>query len=232
MTPRFASPSILAVDDEPTVLQALTALLERHEYRVRTASSGPLALETFAALRPDAVLLDLAMPGMEGLEVCRRVRASSQVPILILSARADEQHKIRALDAGADDYITKPFSTGELLARLRAALRREQARRDDQPVLQCGGLTVDLVARRVSVEDREVHLTPTEYELLRVFATNQDRVLTHRFLLTSVLGSGYEDAIDNLRTFIATLRRKVERDPSRPRRIVTEPGIGYRFLPA
>jgi two-component system KDP operon response regulator KdpE len=152
------------------------------------------------------------------------------VPILILSARTEEHHKVRALDAGADDYITKPFSTPELLARLRAALRREQARRDDQPILEAGELRINLVARRVTLEDREVHLTPTEYELLRVLAINQDRVLTHRFLLTAVLGEGYASALENLRTFIATLRRKVETDSSRPRRIITEPGIGYRFV--
>jgi two-component system KDP operon response regulator KdpE len=225
-------PSVLAVDDEPHVLQALSALLESRNYRVRTAPSGALALELLATERPDAVLLDLAMPGMDGTEVCRRVRAWSQVPILILSARTDEQHKVRALDAGADDYITKPFSTPELLARLRAALRREQARRDDHAIFQAGELSLDVVARRVTLSERELHLTPTEYELLRVLFANQDRVLTHRFLLAAVLGPGYEDAVDNLRTFIATLRRKIEPDAARPRLIVTEPGIGYRFLAA
>jgi two-component system KDP operon response regulator KdpE len=230
MTRGATGPTILAVDDEPHVLQALKMVLESREYRVHTAPSGTIALETFSAERPDAMLLDLSMPGMDGAEVCRRIRAWSHVPILILSARAEEHHKVRALDAGADDYITKPFSTPELLARLRAALRREQARRDDQPVLEAGELRIDLVARRVTLEGREVHLTPTEYELLRVLATNQDRVLTHRFLLTAVLGEGYASALENLRTFIATLRRKVETDSSRPRRIITEPGIGYRFV--
>jgi two-component system KDP operon response regulator KdpE len=230
MTRGTTGPTILAVDDEPHVLQALKMVLESREYRVHTAASGAIALETFAAERPDALLLDLSMPGMDGAEVCRRIRAWSHVPILILSARTEEHHKVRALDAGADDYITKPFSTPELLARLRAALRREQARRDDHPVLEAGELRIDLVARRVMLEGREVHLTPTEYQLLRVLATNQDRVLTHRFLLTAVLGEEYASALENLRTFIATLRRKVETDSSRPRRIITEPGIGYRFI--
>ena len=132
---------------------------------------------------------------------------------------------------GADDYITKPFGTEELLARIRAALRRDQARRDEEPIIHAGGLLIDLSARRVTVDEREVHLTPTEYELLRVLATNPDRVLTHGFLLRAALGSGYEDALDNLRTFIAQLRRKLEREPSRPRWIMTEPAVGYRFRP-
>jgi two-component system KDP operon response regulator KdpE len=230
MTRGSTGPTILVVDDEPHVLQALKMVLESREYRVATAPGGAVALQMVAAERPDALLLDLAMPGMDGAEVCRRIRMWSHVPILMLSARTEEHHKVRALDAGADDYITKPFSTPELLARLRAALRREQARRDEDPVLEAGELRIDLVARRVTLEDREVHLTPTEYELLRVLATNQDRVLTHRFLLTAVLGESYASALENLRTFIATLRRKVETDSSRPRRIITEPGIGYRFI--
>jgi two-component system KDP operon response regulator KdpE len=177
------------------------------------------------------VLLDLALPGMDGVEVCRRLRDWSRVPILVLSARVHEHQKVQALDAGADDYITKPFGTEELLARIRAALRRDQARRDDQPVITSGGLVIDMLARRVSVDGHEVHLTPTEYELLRVLATNPDRVLTHGYLLRTALGAGYEDALDNLRTFIAQLRRKLEREPNRPRWILTEPAVGYRFRP-
>jgi two-component system KDP operon response regulator KdpE len=149
----------------------------------------------------------------------------------VLSARVHEHQKVQALDAGADDYITKPFGTEELLARIRAALRRDQARRDDEPVISAGGLVIDMLARRVSVDGREVHLTPTEYELLRVLATNPDRVLTHGYLLRTALGAGYEDALDNLRTFIAQLRRKLEREPNRPRWILTEPAVGYRFRP-
>jgi two-component system KDP operon response regulator KdpE len=189
------------------------------------------AIDAVVSERPDVVLLDLAMPGIDGVEVCRRVRGWSRVPILVLSVRDQESQKVRALDAGADDYISKPFGTAELLARIRAALRREQARRAEDPVLFCNGLTINLVARRILVDDVEVHLTPTEYELLRVFATNPDRVLTHAYLLRMALGPEYEDALDNLRTFVRQLRRKLERNPSRPRWIVTEPGVGYRFRP-
>ncbi|HEX8968204.1 MAG TPA: response regulator transcription factor [Chloroflexota bacterium] len=224
-------PSVLMVDDDPHVLRSLRAALESHGYRVRSAPDGATALEACAAERPDVVLLDLALPGMDGVEVCRRLRDWSQVPILVVSARVHESQKVQALDAGADDYITKPFGTEELLARIRAALRRDQARRDEEPLIRSGGLTIDLAARRVVVDEREIHLTPTEYELLRVLATNPDRVLTHRHLLRTALGSGYEDALDNLRTFIAQLRRKLEREPSRPRWILTEPAVGYRFRP-
>jgi two-component system, OmpR family, KDP operon response regulator KdpE len=226
-----AAPNVLMVDDDPHVLRSLRAALESHGYRVRSAVSGPTALEACAAERPDVVLLDLALPGLDGVDVCRRLRNWSRVPILVISARVHESQKVQALDAGADDYITKPFGTEELLARIRAALRRDQARRDEEPVIQAGDMVIDLVARRVTVEGREVHLTPTEYELLRVLATNPDRVLTHTYLLRTALGSGYEDALDNLRTFIAQLRRKLEREPSRPRWIVTEPAVGYRFKP-
>jgi two-component system KDP operon response regulator KdpE len=213
------------------VLRSLRAALESHGYEVHAAPSGALALEACATERPDVVLLDLAMPGLDGVEVCRRLRSWSQIPILVLSARVQEAEKVRALDAGADDYVTKPFGTQELLARIRAALRREQARRDEEPVIRAGRLTIDLLARRVEVDGHEIHLTPTEYELLRVLASNPDRVLTHGHLLRTALGPGYEDALENLRTFIAQLRRKIEPQPSRPRWIVTEPGVGYRFRP-
>jgi two-component system, OmpR family, KDP operon response regulator KdpE len=224
-------PNILVVDDDPNVLRSLRAALESHGYRVRSATNGPTALEACAAERPDVVLLDLGLPGLDGVDVCRRLRSWSRVPILVLSARVHEAQKVQALDAGADDYVTKPFGTEELLARIRAALRRDQALLDEEPVIRAGGLVVDLLARRVTVDDKEVHLTPTEFELLRVLATNPDRVLTHGYLLRTALGSGYEDALDNLRTFIAQLRRKLEREPSRPRWIVTEPAVGYRFKP-
>ncbi len=229
MTRNTGQPSILAIDDEPQLLAALGTILEGRGYRLRTARNGAMALDAVADERPDVVLLDLAMPGIDGLEVCRRLRAFSRVPILVLSALSDEARKVKALDAGADDYVTKPFGVDELLARIRAALRRAQAQRDDEPVLSVGGIELDQVARRVVVDGQEVHLTPTQYELLRVFINNPDRVLTQRTLLVMTFGPAYEDAIDNLRTFVTQLRRKVERDPSRPRRIVTEPGIGYRF---
>jgi two-component system KDP operon response regulator KdpE len=222
---------VLVVDDEPHVVEGLRALLESRGYAVRAAPDGAAALDAVSAARPDVVLLDLAMRGLDGVEVCRRLRAWSQVPIVVLSARTEERQKVLALDAGADDYVTKPFGAEELLARVRAALRRERARRVDAPILRFDGLTIDQPARRVTVGGAEVHLTRTEYDLLRALASQPDRVLTHRHLLTTVMGPGYEDALDNLRTFVAQLRRKVEPDPSRPRRIVTEPGVGYRFLP-
>jgi two-component system KDP operon response regulator KdpE len=229
VTRNTGQPSILAIDDEPQLLAALATILEGRGYRLRTARNGAMGLDAVANERPDVVLLDLAMPGVDGLEVCRRLREFSRVPILVLSALSDESRKVKALDAGADDYITKPFGVEELLARIRAALRRGQAQHDDEAVLSVGGITLDQIARRVVVDDQEVHLTPTQYELLRVFISNPDRVLTQRTLLVLTFGPAYEDAIDNLRTFITQLRRKVERDPSRPQRIVTEPGLGYRF---
>jgi len=211
------------------VLEALTNILETRGYRVRTAPNGAMALDAVAAERPDILLLDLAMPGVNGVEVCRRLRAFSHVPILVLSALGDEDQKVKALDAGADDYITKPFGVEELLARIRAALRRADAQRDDEAVIRVGGMELDQIARRVFVDGVEVHLTPTQYELLRVFMSNPDRLLTQRTLLVLTLGPPYEDAVDNLRTFVNQLRRKIERDPVRPQRIVTEPGLGYRF---
>jgi two-component system, OmpR family, KDP operon response regulator KdpE len=227
--PADSPPNILIVNDDEHVLGSLRAALESHGYRVLSATNATSALDACAAERPDVVLLDLALPGIDGIEVCRRLRHWSRVPILVISATVDESRKVQALDAGADDYITKPFGTEELLARIRATLRREQARADEEPVICSRGLVIDLIARRVLIDDREIHLTPTEYELLRVLATNPDRVLTHHYLLRTVLGSGYEDALDNLRTFIAQLRRKLEREPSRPTWILTEPAVGYRF---
>jgi two-component system KDP operon response regulator KdpE len=228
--PRQGTRNILVVDDEHVVLEALSAILAGHGYRVRTAPNGTMALEAIASERPDLVLLDLAMPGLSGVEVCRRIRRGyGDVPILVLSALADEGQKVSALDAGADDYVTKPFGADELLARIRAALRRARVQQTHDSVIHSGAIEIDQVAHTVLVEGEEVHLTPTEYELLRVFATNPDRLLTHRALMVSVMGPAYEDAIDNLRTFIGTLRRKVERDPNRPQRIVSEPGLGYRF---
>jgi len=229
VTRNTGQPSILAIDDEPQLLAALATILEGRGYRLRTARNGAMGLDAVAVERPDVVLLDLAMPGVDGLEVCRRLRAVSRVPILVLSALSDEARKVKALDAGADDYVTKPFGVEELLARIRAALRRAQAQRDDEAVLCIGGIELDQIARRVVVDGQEVHLTPTQYELLRVFINNPDRVLTQRTLLVLTFGPAYEDAVDNLRTFITQLRRKIERDPSRPQRIVTEPGLGYRF---
>jgi two-component system KDP operon response regulator KdpE len=229
VTRSHAQHGILAVDDEPHVLEALATILEARGYRVRTASTGAEALRAITTERPDLVLLDLAMPDIDGVDVCRRVRTFSRVPILVLSALADEPRKVKALDAGADDYVTKPFGVEELLARVRAAVRRGETQRDDAAVLRISGLEIDQIARTVRVDGAEVHLTPTQYELLRFLANNPDRVLTQRVILVSVFGPTYDDAVDNLRTFIAQLRSKIERDPARPQRIVTEPGLGYRL---
>ena len=229
LTRSHAQPRILAVDDEPHVLEALSTILEARGYEVRCVPNGAMALDEIAAERPDVVLLDLAMQRMDGIEVCRRIRSYSRVPILVLSALSDEPRKVRALDAGADDYVTKPFGVEELLARVRAAIRRGQTQRDDEAVLDVSGIRIDQLAHRVYVDGSEVHLTPTQYELLRFLASNPDRLLTQRAILVGVFGPAYEDAVDNLRTFVGQLRRKVERDPARPQRIVTEPGLGYRF---
>jgi two-component system KDP operon response regulator KdpE len=229
--PSPSPPTILVVDDDVHILFAVRVALESQGYRVRGAQSGPVALDEAVARPPAVVVLDLALPGMDGVEVCRRLRAWSQVPIIVLSARADEGDKVQALDAGADDYLTKPFGNQELFARIRAALRRGQARPDGSPVVRGGDVAVDLATRRVTVRGDEVHLTPTEYALLHELAANADRVLTHGHLLRAVFGPGYEDAAANLRVFVAQVRRKIEPDPARPRVLVTEPGIGYRFRP-
>jgi two-component system KDP operon response regulator KdpE len=227
-----AAEDILVVDDEPRVLEALSTVLDARGYLVRTAQDGPTALESFAAEHPAVVLLDVMLPGMDGVEVCRRLRATSQVQILVLSALGDERHKIEALDAGADDYVTKPFCVDELLARVRSAFRRAAAQRVHTPVISAGGISIDQLSRRVFVDGRNVRLTTTEYELLRVLAGNPDRVLTHRQLLSAALGPMYAESLEYLRTYINQLRGKIEREPRRPQRIITEPGIGYRYRSA
>ena len=223
--------TVLVVEDDASLRRALRTSLRARGLDVLEDVTGEEAVVSVADGGPDVVLLDLGLPGIDGIDVLRRIRSFSTVPVVVLTARDRQSDKVSALDAGADDYVTKPFGTEELLARIRAALRRDQARIEEQPTIRSGGLVIDLSARRVTVDGREIHLTPTEYELLRVMATNPDRVLTHGYLLRNALGSGYEDALDNLRTFIAQLRRKLEREPSRPRWIVTEPAVGYRFRP-
>jgi two-component system KDP operon response regulator KdpE len=178
---------------------------------------------------PDAAILDLILPDGNGVDICRSIREWSEMPIIELSAVGDEAEKVRALEAGADDYVTKPFSTGELIARLRAALRRAGHGRPDEPVLRAEGLELDLAAHRVTVNGDEVHLTPTEYELLRVLMQSRGRLLTHRALLGQVWGPAYEDDTQVLRVHVANLRRKIEADPGSPRHVLTDPGIGYRF---
>ena len=203
-------------------------VLEGEGYDVIEAEDASSALRAAAADRPDLIILDLGLPDGDGIEVIQRVREWSAVPILVLSVRDQEREKVRALDAGADDYLTKPFGTAELLARMRAALRRAAGSKDE-PVVVVGDLVVDLARRRVTVSGREVHLTATEYALLKTLALNAGKVLTHGQLLRAVWGPGYEDAVHLLRVNMSNLRRKIEPDPVKPRYLVTEPGVGYRL---
>jgi two-component system KDP operon response regulator KdpE len=221
---------VLVIDDEPQIRRALRAGLERNGYAVLLAANGEEGLDQAALNPPDLVILDLAMPGLDGFEVCRQLREWSKAPILVLSVREGEQEKIRALDLGADDYLTKPFGLGELLARIRAVLRRAGAADEPEaPSLTFAELRLDFARRRVTLEGQEIHLTPIEYELLRHLALNAGRVLTHRQLLTRVWDAEYAEDTHTLRVHVANLRNKIEPDPARPRFIVTEPRIGYRF---
>jgi two-component system KDP operon response regulator KdpE len=202
-------------------------------YEVRVAADGESALDTFNDWHPDLVVTDLSMPNMDGLELCRRLRLISQVPIIVLSVRGEEKTKVEALDAGADDYVTKPFGIEELLARVRAALRRAPSAFEDAAptVLETGDFRVDPETRGVTVRGKDIHLTPKEFELLAHLVRNAGKVLTHRKLLTAIWGGNYAEQTEYLRVFIGQLRKKVEPDPAAPRYILTEPWIGYRFDP-
>ncbi|MFL6467214.1 MAG: response regulator transcription factor [Pyrinomonadaceae bacterium] len=221
---------ILAVDDEPQILRVLRQILNAHGYAVRTAQDGSSALEIFEEWAPDLVLTDLQMPEMDGLRLCKEVRAVSKVPIVILSVRSDEEKIVEALDAGADDYITKPFGTNELLARLRSAFRRAPGKETN--TIDTGPFQVDVSAHLAKLDDVQIHLTPKEFDLLVCFLRNPDRVLTHSFLLQKVWGSYYADQSDALRVLVGSLRKKIETDPSNPQFIQTEPWVGYRFMAA
>ena len=218
---------VLVVDDEPAIRRFLRVSLTAHEYTVFESTCGQEALADVIAHRPDLMILDLGLPDMEGLEVTRRLREWTPLPIIILSVRGQEADKIAALDAGADDYLTKPFGTGELLARMRVVLRRA-TQTTSKPVFTNGDLAVDLARRAVSLAGRETQLTPTEYDLLRVLVTHAGKVLTHHQLLREVWGVGYEQETHMLRVNISNLRRKIEPDSTRPRYVLTEPGVGYR----
>lgn len=221
---------VLVVDDEPQVLRLLRTALGERGYDVTTAAGGAEALAAFSRRAPDVVILDLVMPDLSGLDVCRQLRAFSQTPIIVLSARGEEHDKVLALDLGADDYLTKPFGMEELLARVRVALRHSASGRSgNDAVFRSGGLRIDFEARRVFRDEEEVRLTPTEYELLKFLVQHADRALTHGMILRAVWGPQYVNESQYLRVYIPQLRRKVERDPMRPRLIVTEPGVGYRF---
>ena len=219
---------VLVVDDEPAIQRFLNTVLTAEGYSVFAAASGAEALKAVLGQRPDLIILDLGLPDMDGSEVTRRVREWASVPIIILSVRGQETDKIEALDAGADDYLTKPFGAGELLARMRVVLRRT-APPGTEPVFLSGELSVDVARRLVTVGGKEVQLTPTEYDILRTLATSAGKVLTHRQILRQVWGVGYEQEAHMLRVNVSNLRRKLEPDPSRPTYILTEPGVGYRL---
>jgi two-component system, OmpR family, KDP operon response regulator KdpE len=219
---------VLIVDDEPQILRALRVVLREAGFEVLPAETAQEALDVAALQRPDAAIVDLVLPDRDGVEVCRSLREWSRMPILVLSAMGEEDDKVRALQAGADDYVTKPFAPRELVARLQAALRRAAPEPDD-PVLHADGLELDLAGHRLLRDGAEVHLTPTEFELLSVLMRNRGRLLTHSALLTEVWGPAYRDDVLTLRTHIANLRRKIEAGAASPRYVRTEPGVGYRF---
>jgi two-component system KDP operon response regulator KdpE len=221
-------PRILVCDDEPQILRGLKVLLRDGGYDVDAAETAEEALDHAAVRPPDAAIIDLVLPDGTGIDVCRRLREWSQMPILVLSAVGEEDAKVKALEAGADDYVTKPFGPRELLARLAAALRRA-AGGPDEPVLRSEGLEIDLAGRNVRREGEEVHLTPIEFDVLRVLVRNRGRLMTHRMLITEVWGPAAVEDTQALRTHIANLRRKIEPPGERPRYIRTDPGVGYRF---
>ncbi len=220
---------MLVVDDEPQIRRSLQVNLERSGYAVETVESGEDALSSFRNRRPDVVILDLIMPGMGGVEVVRRIRESSTVPIIVLSAMGEVARKVEALELGADDYMTKPFGMDELLARIHSLLRRAAGAHGPQPVFIAGDLCVNFDRREVTLDQKPVKLTPTEYDLLKYMIEHAGKVLTHRMLLQEVWGQAYVDQAQYLRVFIGQLRKKLEKDPTRPRFILTDPGVGYRF---
>jgi two-component system, OmpR family, KDP operon response regulator KdpE len=224
--------NILVVDDEAQISRVLKTTLSAQGYGIRTASDGAQALHEMQNWVPDLIITDLRMPNMDGLELCRKVRSQSRIPIIVLSVKGEETIKIEALDAGADDYVTKPFSVNELLARVRAALRRKSAaEKPEQPVIEAGDFHIDVARRRVHVREEEVHLTPKEFDLLVYLALHPEKVITHRALLSAVWGPSSLQQPEYLRVCIGHLRKKLEVNESAPRYILTEPWIGYRFEP-
>ena len=223
-----AGQRVLVVDDENSIRRYLRAALSAQGFTVYEAANGEEAVNAVLNNRPDIIILDLGLPDFDGIEVTRRLREWSKTPIIILSVREAENDKIAALDAGADDYLTKPFGTGELMARMRVAMRR-LANKSDEPVLQVDDLKMDLSRRLVTVSEKEIFLTPTEYDILRLLMQNAGKVLTHHHLLRQVWGTAYESEMHLLRVNISNLRRKIETDPARPHYLVTESGVGYRL---
>jgi two-component system, OmpR family, KDP operon response regulator KdpE len=222
---------ILVVDDEPQITRVLRTSLSSQGYDIRVANDGETALEIMKDWTPDLVITDLAMPNMDGLELCRKLRPSTQVPIIVLSVRGEERTKVQALDVGADDYVTKPFGIEELLARVRANLRRTRATEEVAPLIEMGDFRIDLPAHKVTVGRREIHLTPKEFELLVYLARHAGKVVTHRALLSAIWGGQSTEQVEYLRVFVGQLRKKLEPEASSPRYIVTEPWVGYRFEP-
>jgi len=219
---------ILVIDDEVEIRRLLKIGLTAHGYDFVEAANGRDGLVQAATVRPDIVILDMGLPDMEGLEVVSQIRDWSQIPIIILSVRGQEHDKVKALDLGADDYLTKPFSMSELMARIRVALRH-LGNLKDEPVIQAGELWVDLSKRLVRVTGTEIHLTPTEYDLLKILVSNAGKVVTHRHILSSLWGNDSQDYSQYLRIYISHLRKKIEQDPNQPKFILTEPGVGYRL---
>ena len=226
------SQKVLVVDDEPQITRVLRHSLSAHHYDVRTAADGLSALDTFGDWHPDLIITDLQMPEMDGIEFCREIRKVSTVPIIVLSVRGEEETKVKALDAGADDYVTKPFGIEELLARVRAALRRTpDSQADEQGRLDDGDFSIDPATLEVSVGGTSIHLTPKEFDLLVFVFQNRGKVITHRAILGAIWGGNSTEQTEYLRVFVGQLRKKIEIDPSKPRYIVTEPWVGYRFNP-
>jgi len=221
---------ILAVDDEPQILRALRTSLAARGHEVLTAPNGETALDTLTSNEVDLVILDLGLPGIDGVEVIRRLRTWSAVPVVVLSVRDAQADKVAALDAGADDYVTKPFGMDELQARMRAVLRRTSAGEGERPVVRVGDLEIDLARQLVTRAGQPIHLTRTEFALLELFATNPGKLLTHRWLLKKVWGDAYQDESHYVRVYVAGLRKKLEQDPGSPSLILTEPGVGYRWM--
>jgi len=219
---------VLVVDDEPQISRALAVNLKARDYDVDVAATGEKALELAARRHPDVVVLDMGLPGISGIEVIEGLRGWTKIPIIVLSVRESEADKVRALDAGADDYVTKPFGMDELLARLRAALRRA-APTEEAAIVDTGDFIVDLAAKRITTRDGEVKLTPTEWHVVEVLVRNPGKLITQRQLLKEIWGPAYEDQTQYLRVFMAQIRRKLEPNPARPRYFITEPGMGYRF---
>jgi len=230
MATAFDKSRVLVVDDEPQITRVLRTVLSSQGYQVRTAGEGEAALSSFNEWRPELVITDLFMPHMDGLELCRRIRSMSNVPIIVLSVKGEERSKVEALDSGADDYVTKPFGIDELLARVRAALRRGGAE-PELASFEVGDYKVDLEGRRVHAHGNEVRLTPKEFDLFVYMARHPNRVLTHRTLLEAVWGEASQEQPEYLRVFMGQLRKKLEPDPSNPKYLVTEPWVGYRFNP-